>query len=178
MIRRIGLWGPVVAYMAIIFYESSQPVLPSVVDGVNDKVLHIGGYTALGALVIRALTDGFRRPVTWRAGLFAIALTTAYGLSDEVHQAFVPPREMDPWDLLADATGATLAVVALATQLAAQAPVAVRFILEAVGRGANQPLAEGLALEATLFGLVAATDDMREGTRAFLEKRKPSFKGR
>ena len=117
MIRRIGVWGPVVAYMAVIFYESSQPVLPSVVDGFNDKVLHIGGYSVLGALLVRALTDGFRRPITWRAGVLAIVLTTAYGLSDEVHQAFVPPREMDPWDLLADATGATLAVVALVAWL-------------------------------------------------------------
>ena len=115
--RRIALWGPVVAYMAIIFYESSQPVLPSVVSGFNDKVLHIGGYAVLGALVVRALTDGFRRLVTWRSGLLSIVLTTAYGLSDEVHQAFVPPREMDPWDLLADATGATLAAVALAAWL-------------------------------------------------------------
>ena len=40
------------------------------------------------------------------------------------------------------------------------------------------PFAEAAAFEATLFGLVAATDDMREGTRAFLEKRKPEFKGR
>jgi enoyl-CoA hydratase len=40
------------------------------------------------------------------------------------------------------------------------------------------PFADACAYEATLFGLVAATDDMREGTRAFLDKRKPAFKGR
>jgi enoyl-CoA hydratase len=70
-----------------------------------------------------------------------------------------------------------MAAVALATQLAGQAPTAVRYILDAVHGGADQALADGLALEATLFGLVAATQDMREGTRAFLEKRKPVFKG-
>jgi enoyl-CoA hydratase len=40
------------------------------------------------------------------------------------------------------------------------------------------PLADGTRLEATLFGLAFSTDDMREGTRAFIEKRKPEFKGR
>jgi enoyl-CoA hydratase/carnithine racemase len=69
------------------------------------------------------------------------------------------------------------AATALAAQLAAQAPVAARYIIEAVHRGQDVPLADGQAIEATLFGLAAATDDMREGTRAFLEKRKPTFKG-
>jgi enoyl-CoA hydratase len=67
---------------------------------------------------------------------------------------------------------------ALAAQLAGQAPIATRYILDAVNRGLEMPFAEASAFEATLFGLVAATDDMREGTRAFLEKRKPDFKGR
>jgi len=66
----------------------------------------------------------------------------------------------------------------LAARLAAQPPVAVRYILEAVQRGLEVSQAEGQAHEATFFGLVAATDDMREGTRAFLEKRKPVFHGK
>jgi enoyl-CoA hydratase len=67
---------------------------------------------------------------------------------------------------------------AFALELAAKAPIAMRFILEAVNRGLDGSLAEGQALEAALFGLAAATDDMREGTTAFLEKRAPDFKGR
>jgi enoyl-CoA hydratase/carnithine racemase len=67
---------------------------------------------------------------------------------------------------------------ALAAHLAAQAPVAMRYIIAAINKGLDMPFAEGAIFEATLFGLVAATDDMREGTRAFLEKRKPDFKGR
>ena len=66
----------------------------------------------------------------------------------------------------------------LAADLAERPPLAVQYIIEAVNRGLEMPLAEGQALEATLFGLVASTDDMREGTRAFLEKRKPQFRGR
>jgi enoyl-CoA hydratase/carnithine racemase len=67
---------------------------------------------------------------------------------------------------------------ALANQLAKNAPIATRYVLEAVNRGLEMPFAEASAFEATLFGLVAATEDMREGTKAFLEKRKPDFKGR
>jgi enoyl-CoA hydratase len=66
----------------------------------------------------------------------------------------------------------------LAATLAAKAPIAVRYILEAVTRGAQVPLRDGQFLEASLFGLAAGTDDMREGTSAFLEKRTPTFKGK
>lgn len=68
-------------------------------------------------------------------------------------------------------------VRALAASLAAQAPLAVRYILDAVQHGYDLPFAEACEHEAALFGLAVATDDMREGTRAFLEKRKPTFKG-
>jgi enoyl-CoA hydratase len=57
------------------------------------------------------------------------------------------------------------------------APLAARACLEAVTRGARLPLEEGLRLEAELFSRLFSTDDVREGTRAFLEKRKPVFKG-
>jgi enoyl-CoA hydratase len=67
---------------------------------------------------------------------------------------------------------------ALANTLAAKPPVAVRYLLDAVARGMEMSLADAQDYEATLFGLVSTTEDMREGTRAFLEKRKPDFKGR
>jgi enoyl-CoA hydratase len=53
----------------------------------------------------------------------------------------------------------------------------MRAILEAVTRGLDMPLADGLQHEAALFALVTATADMKEGTRAFLEKRAPVFTG-
>jgi enoyl-CoA hydratase len=65
----------------------------------------------------------------------------------------------------------------LAHEIASLAPLAIRACLEAVTRGLTLPLAEGLELEAKLFSGLFATGDMREGTRAFLEKRSPVFKG-
>lgn len=70
------------------------------------------------------------------------------------------------------------AAEALAKKIIANAPLAVKYTMEAVERGVEMPLEEGLFLEATLFGLSCATEDMREGTKAFLEKRKADFKGR
>ncbi|MDT5059593.1 MAG: enoyl-CoA hydratase [Acidobacteriota bacterium] len=65
----------------------------------------------------------------------------------------------------------------LAREIASLAPLAIRACLEAVTRGLSLPLEEGLELEAELFSSLFATEDMREGTRAFLEKRAPEFKG-
>ena len=67
--------------------------------------------------------------------------------------------------------------LALAKSFAERAPVAVRYILGAVRDGMQMTLDEGCAHEASLFGLAAATADMREGTQAFLEKRRAEFKG-
>jgi enoyl-CoA hydratase/carnithine racemase len=67
---------------------------------------------------------------------------------------------------------------ALAAQLAKNAPIAMRYIINAVNKGVEMPFAEACQYEATLFGLVASTDDMKEGTAAFLAKRKPEFRGR
>jgi|SRR5271165_3271587 len=70
------------------------------------------------------------------------------------------------------------AAEALAKKIIANAPLAVKYTMEAIARGADVPLAEGLYIETALFGLCAATEDMREGTRAFLEKRPAQFHGK
>ena len=70
------------------------------------------------------------------------------------------------------------AAEALAKKIIANAPLAVKFAMEAIEHGSEMPQEEGLFLEATLFGLCCATEDMREGTRAFLEKRPAQFRGR
>ena len=66
----------------------------------------------------------------------------------------------------------------LASQLANAAPLALRAMLDCVNIGGECGIEEGLEYESAQFGLVFSTDDMREGTTAFLEKRKPAFKGR
>jgi len=70
------------------------------------------------------------------------------------------------------------AVNALAEQLAAAAPLAAAGILDAVLLGGECPIDQGLAFETQAFALAFASEDMHEGTTAFLQKRKPSFSGR
>ena len=66
----------------------------------------------------------------------------------------------------------------LARQISRNAPLTIKYALEAVNHGGELPLINGLQLESALFGLCFATEDVLEGTRAFLEKRQPIFKGR
>lgn len=67
---------------------------------------------------------------------------------------------------------------ALAQKIVANAPLAVQYAMEAVNKGMEMSLSEGLYIEATLFGLCCATEDKNEGTKAFLEKRPAQFKGK
>jgi enoyl-CoA hydratase/carnithine racemase len=67
---------------------------------------------------------------------------------------------------------------AIAQKIIANAPLAVQYAMEAVNKGMEMSLAEGLYLEAVLFGMACATEDKNEGTAAFLEKRKAEFKGK
>ena len=66
----------------------------------------------------------------------------------------------------------------LLRKMLANGPVSLRFTLEAVSAGLEMPFAEAQYLEATLFGLICTTEDMKEGTRAFLEKRPAKFLGK
>jgi len=110
--RSAAAWAVLVAYSALIFFASSGatgPELPSV-PGV-DKVLHCGAYFVWATLCLIALgVTGWPRSRDLRA-IAAILLTIAYGASDEIHQSFVPGRSADGWDLVADASGAVLAVL-------------------------------------------------------------------
>jgi enoyl-CoA hydratase len=72
---------------------------------------------------------------------------------------------------------ALAAALEMARRIRANGPTACRYALEAIRRGLDMPLAEGQVLEATLFGLCAATEDMKEGMTAFLEKRPAKFTG-
>ncbi len=91
--------------------------------------------------------------------------------ADEALRIGLVNRVVEPAELIPTAES-------IAKKIAANAPLAVKFAMEAIERGMEMPQEEGLFLEATLFGLCCATEDMREGTRAFIEKRPAQFKGK
>lgn len=91
--------------------------------------------------------------------------------AEEAHRVGVVNRIFPPAELRAG-------TMKLVDSMLSRGPVALRFAIEAINRGSNIPQREGEILECDLFGLAASTEDMREGMTAFLEKRKPSFKGK
>jgi enoyl-CoA hydratase len=100
-----------------------------------------------------------------------LILTGEMIFAEEALRIGLVNRVVEPGDLLATAES-------IARKIIANAPLAVKYSLEAIDKGMEMPQEEGLFLEATLFGLCCATEDMREGTRAFLEKRPAKFQGR
>jgi VanZ family protein len=105
--RRIGLWAPPIAYMAIIFGFSNQSApLPEVTPYLSDKLVHTIEYAVLGFLFSRALVgEGFG----WlSACVLAFVATSGYGATDEWHQFYVPMRRADTMDWLADTLGALM----------------------------------------------------------------------
>lgn len=112
--RFLLLWGPVLAIMALIFFASSLSDPGAPPGGLSDKAAHFVAYAALGASLIRALARGRSAAMTpGRIGL-AAALGAVYGLSDELHQRFVPDRSPELLDLAADAAGALAGALLLA----------------------------------------------------------------
>ena len=109
--------------------------------------------------------------IVGRGRALELLLTGDMVSAQEAHRLGLVNRVVPAADLIAEAKK-------LATTLASKAPVAIRYILESVNKGVEMPFAQAQVFEATLFGLVASTDDMREGTKAFLEKRKAEFKGK
>jgi enoyl-CoA hydratase len=105
-----------------------------------------------------------------RGRALELLLTGDHISAGEAHRIGLVNRVVAPGELMAEARR-------IAQALAAKAPIAMRYIIDAVNKGLQMPLAEAQVFEATLFGLVSTTEDMREGTRAFLEKRTAAFKG-
>ncbi|HXX14097.1 MAG TPA: enoyl-CoA hydratase-related protein [Candidatus Eremiobacteraceae bacterium] len=100
-----------------------------------------------------------------------LCLTGEMISAEEAQRIGLVNRVYEPAELLP-------AAEAIAKKIVERAPLAVKYCMEAIERGVEMPLQEGLFLEATLFGLCCATEDMREGTKAFLEKRAPQFRGK
>lgn len=106
-------WAPVALYAGTIFFLSAQShpeeQLPSfLLEGVNDKVLHAVEYGILSLLCYRAFRWAAGPAVARQAVVLAIVTASVYGLTDEVHQLFVPFRESSWQDWLADIIGAVI----------------------------------------------------------------------
>src|SRR5215469_2219315 len=113
-----------------------------------------------------------RLPRLVGAGLAMQVLLTGEMISaQEAHRIGLINEVLPQADLISRAE-------AIAQKIIANAPLAVQYAMEAVNNGMEMTLAEGLYLEAVLFGVACATEDKTEGTKAFLEKRAAQFKGK
>ncbi|MFH1857981.1 MAG: VanZ family protein [Candidatus Omnitrophota bacterium] len=101
-------WGPALLYGAVIFAFSSYPLpfLPGFEIRYTDRFLHAVEYGILGYLLARAFL-GASRPFFQKSfQAWAVAVAVCYGFTDELHQLFVPMRQMNSWDLVFDGVGA------------------------------------------------------------------------
>jgi VanZ family protein len=104
-------WFPVFVFCAVLFLQSSfsaPEAMPTVTH--MDKLLHLGAYSILGALFLRALVHSKYQDRAWLIRLASILLAGIYGATDEWHQYYVPSRSADPWDLLCDFLGGVVGV--------------------------------------------------------------------
>ena len=109
-----GLWLPVVIQMGLIFYFSSQPPGSPALElfPLPGGIGHLGGYGLLALLLYRALNKGFRG-WSWRAAGYTFLAAFVYGITDEIHQSFVPGRQALLSDLFINAIGIGLALAAI-----------------------------------------------------------------
>lgn len=111
-LRGLWIWGPLVAYCAIIFYLSSLSQVPWA-SSYPDYLEHSLEYLGLSILTARALNGGLRSPLSTRTLAVAFVLCLGYAILDEVHQKFVPNRFADVTDVLSDAMGAGVGLLGL-----------------------------------------------------------------
>lgn len=120
------------AYCAAIFYLSSRPDLgldpPPWMDWPHsDKAVHFVLYGGLAGLVATGLWQSSDRTIPpWPLWWIPLLFATLYGVSDEIHQLFVPNRSFDLLDLLADAAGATIVAGVFSAWTARRAPQPVQ----------------------------------------------------
>jgi VanZ family protein len=112
MMSFLRWWAPLLAYMCLIFYLSSEP-RPALLQYAPDYAWHFVGYFVMGVLSVRAFAQGLALPAGGRFTLYALVLAMAYALSDEWHQRFVPHRTASVEDLAADCLGIVGAVIVL-----------------------------------------------------------------
>jgi VanZ family protein len=105
--RALRLWGPVAAWMAVIFAASSRP-LPEYVAMLPDWSTHSAAFAVLSILSCRALAGGLGPALRRGDAVLAVVISVAYGISDEYHQSFVPGRDATAWDVAKDTVGAVI----------------------------------------------------------------------
>lgn len=101
---------PVVVYMAAIYYFSAQSS-PAAAGRLPDYLLHGAEYAGLSIVIFRALGGGLPARITRTRALTTLAISVGYGISDELHQRFVPLRTPDVRDVGYDLVGALLGLV-------------------------------------------------------------------
>jgi VanZ family protein len=99
--------------MAFLFALSSRAV-PGPVSHVPDWLSHGAAYAVLAVLACRAVAGGLALPVTAGTAAGAVLISFLYGVTDEIHQAWVPGRQADPWDLAKNLAGAVAGAMACA----------------------------------------------------------------
>ena len=112
--RLFYYWVPVVLYAGFIVYLSSQPFpheqVPKLFERVNDKLLHALEFGVFGVLCFRAFLFASGSQLRPFASILAILVAMMFGVTDEFHQYFIPLREADGWDWIADSIGAVMSV--------------------------------------------------------------------
>lgn len=104
---KLFIWFPVFLYAGLIFYLSGLSALPvSIEHPFLDKLEHVAEYAILGILLMRALANPDFKFKASEAFAAAVIIAFLYGISDEIHQAFVPGRSADIFDALFDLIGA------------------------------------------------------------------------
>lgn len=116
--RSLWYWSPAVIYAAIIFYLSSLPhpeeQLPKLLlEKLGDKALHLIEYAVLAVLTYRAFRWAAGPAAARQAVILTIAAVSFYGMTDEIHQAFVPFRESSWLDWVADTLGGAIGAVGM-----------------------------------------------------------------
>jgi VanZ family protein len=111
--KRLWFWAPAVIWVGITFVVSHQPVV-HIPFGAPDYVAHGLNYSVLGLLLILALSNGNWRTITPWLLVSAVVLAIVLGIGDEFHQSFVPGRDTEVKDVIADGVGAAVAATGVA----------------------------------------------------------------
>ncbi len=115
-VRWIRYWLPVLGYASVIFYLSSLPhpeeeVPKFLFEKFSDKLLHFLEYAVLAVLCYRAFSFASGPRMSQHAVLLAVLSASLYGITDEIHQVFIPFRESSVVDWLADTAGAAIGAI-------------------------------------------------------------------